>query len=296
MSDPVPPKMAPLLRPIRSGNAFEETTARLLHLIRLGSVRVGERLPSERSLAVQLGVSRTTLREAIGGLQRAGYLEVRRGRYGGAYVIEPPRPALAVADATEAETTSASSVGSLSVGPLAGTALARSALGGPTLAGSVLGESLFGRPTAEELDDALRFRAIVDVAAAGQAAAAELSEQQVAALRQALAECTESDDGSMRQLDSRLHLLIAECTGIPSLLRAVADVRIRINQLLDLIPLLPVNLDHSHEQHRRLVEAVIEGRVADAERVATEHLAGTESLLRGFLGHERADNSGSRGE
>lgn len=266
MSDPLPPKMASLLRPVRSGNAFEETTARLLQLIRLGSVRVGERLPSERTLAVQLGVSRTTLREAIAGLQRAGYLEVRRGRYGGAYVIEPPRRTQGAGYAA---------------GGAAGDAAATD---DTTAAGAVNGvRSVLVRPTAEELDDALRFRAIVDVTAAGQAAAAELSEPQVASLRQALTECTESDDDSYRQLDSRLHLLIAECAGIPSLLRAVADVRIRINQLLDLIPLLPVNLDHSHEQHRLLVEAVIDGRVADAERVAAEHLAGTESLLRGFL-------------
>jgi len=267
MSDPLPPKMASLMRPIRSGNAFEETTARLLQLIRLGSVRVGERLQSERALAVQLGVSRTTLREAIAGLQRAGYLEVRRGRYGGAYVIEPPRPTpLAVGIDADPAASGA-----------AGTGLIESGAAGT------------GWPSAEELDDVLRFRAIVDVAAASAAAAAELDESQVIALQQALAECTASDDDSFRQLDSRLHLLIAECAGIPSLLRAVADVRIRLNQLLDLIPLLSMNLDHGHEQHRHLVEAVIAGRVADAELVAAEHLAGTESLLRGFLGEEVED-------
>lgn len=266
------PKVTPLLRPVRSGNAFEETTARLLQLIRLGSVRVGERLPSERALAGQLGVSRTTLRDAIAGLQRAGYLEVRRGRYGGAYVTEPPRPTSAVPLDASGVPSEATATATRAADPVTGAAA------------TSIHSRVTGQPPAEELDDVLRFRAIVDVAAAGAAAAAELSEAQVVALRQALAECTASDDASFRQLDSRLHLLVAECAGIPSLLRAVADVRIRINQLLDLIPLLSTNLDHSHEQHRRLVEAVIDGRVADAEQVATEHLAGTESLLRGFLG------------
>jgi len=82
-----------VLRPVRSGNAFEETVERLLQAIKLGVVPPGERLPPERELAVRLGISRVTLREAIRALQDAGYLDVRRGRYGGAFVIYvPPRP------------------------------------------------------------------------------------------------------------------------------------------------------------------------------------------------------------
>lgn len=241
-------RVVPLLGPVRSGTALEETMARLMQLIRLGSVRAGERLPSERELAVQLGVSRTTLREAIAELQRAGYLEVRRGRYGGAYVCEPP------------------------------------VASGKQVAGQPDEDGSSTWPTAEELDDVLRFRTIVEVAAAGQAAAARLADRRVEALRQALAECAEADPATFRQMDSRLHLLIADCAGIPSLLRSVAEVRTRVNQLLDQIPLLQGNLDHSHEQHRRLIEAIIAGRVDQAEALAAEHAAGTETLLRGFLG------------
>jgi DNA-binding FadR family transcriptional regulator len=83
----------PLLRPVRSGNAFEETVERLLQAIKLGVVGHGDKLPPERELAVQLGISRVTLREAIRALQDAGYLDVRRGRYGGAFVVyRPPAP------------------------------------------------------------------------------------------------------------------------------------------------------------------------------------------------------------
>ncbi len=85
--------LLPLLRPVRSGNAFEETVERLLQAIKLGVVAHGEKLPPERELAAQLGISRVTLREAIRALQDAGFLDVRRGRYGGAFVVyEPPRP------------------------------------------------------------------------------------------------------------------------------------------------------------------------------------------------------------
>ena len=53
---------------------------------RLGLAAPGERLPAERDLAARLGVSRVTLREALHALQEAGYVESRRGRYGGTFV------------------------------------------------------------------------------------------------------------------------------------------------------------------------------------------------------------------
>src|SRR5215472_10812564 len=82
-----------LLRPVREGNAFEETVERLLTVIKLGVVGPGERFPAERELAAQLGISRPTLREAIRELQQAGYVESRRGRSGGTFVTgAPPAP------------------------------------------------------------------------------------------------------------------------------------------------------------------------------------------------------------
>ena len=69
----------PVWRPVRGGNAFEITVARLAQAIKLGLVREGDRLPAERDLAERLQVSRVTLREAIRALREAGYLESRRG-------------------------------------------------------------------------------------------------------------------------------------------------------------------------------------------------------------------------
>jgi DNA-binding FadR family transcriptional regulator len=81
-------------RPVRSGNALEDTTARIVQTVRLGLVAPGESLPAERELAALYGVSRDTVREAIRELSDAGWLETRRGRYGGTFVVDPvPRPA-----------------------------------------------------------------------------------------------------------------------------------------------------------------------------------------------------------
>jgi DNA-binding FadR family transcriptional regulator len=82
-----------LWRPVRGGNAFEITVARLAQAIRLGMLGEGDQLPPERELAERLRVSRVTLREAIAALRDAGYLETRRGRAGGTFVVhrnEPP--------------------------------------------------------------------------------------------------------------------------------------------------------------------------------------------------------------
>lgn len=93
-----------LFRPVRSGNAFEDTVARLLQTIRLGIVAPGEALPPERELASRFSVSRDTVREAIGELADAGYLVSKRGRYGGTFVTEvPPTATNSSAPATAAE-------------------------------------------------------------------------------------------------------------------------------------------------------------------------------------------------
>jgi GntR family transcriptional regulator, transcriptional repressor for pyruvate dehydrogenase complex len=80
------------LRPVRAGNAFEETVERLLTAIRLGVVAPGERFPPEREFAAQLGISRITLREALRELAAAGYVETKRGRFGGTFILRQPEP------------------------------------------------------------------------------------------------------------------------------------------------------------------------------------------------------------
>jgi GntR family transcriptional regulator, transcriptional repressor for pyruvate dehydrogenase complex len=72
--------------------ASEQIADRLATAIALGEFVPAQRLPAERELAGLLGVSRTTVREALGRLVASGYLEIRRGRSGGAVVREDWRP------------------------------------------------------------------------------------------------------------------------------------------------------------------------------------------------------------
>lgn len=229
-----------LFRPVRAGNAFEETVERLLQAIRLGVVGAGERLPSERELAERLGVSRVTLREAIRALSDAGYVESRRGRYGGTFVNETlPGPPEHAPDAVAVD--------------------------------SVV------------LEDALSLRYVLETGAAEMAAARSLSPADRQHLTGTLAEAAGADLDDYRRKDSRLHLAIAEVTASGSLTTAMADARTRVNQLLDRIPLLQPNLEHSNAQHEAIVDAILAGDAVAARHAMAEHIEGTASLLRAFL-------------
>ena len=226
-------------RPIRSGNAFEDCVERVLSAVKLGIVSPGERLPPERELAARLGVSRATLREALRSLGDAGWLEVRRGRHGGAFVTQrrggaPP--------AAPAHLTSAAAV-----------------------------------------EDALMFRRVLDLGAVELAASIPLSADARAGLENALADCERAGTERYRPADSRLHLAITELARSPSLVAAAADARVRINDLLDAIPLLERNIAHSNRQHEQIVRAIVRGQPAAARAAMEEHLAGSAALLRGFL-------------
>ncbi|WP_026151751.1 FadR/GntR family transcriptional regulator [Streptomyces prunicolor] len=59
----------------------------MLTRIRSGELPVGARLPSERDLATEYGVSRNAVREALAVLQLSGHVETRLGD--GSYVAQP---------------------------------------------------------------------------------------------------------------------------------------------------------------------------------------------------------------
>lgn len=231
-----------LLTPARPANAFEETVQRLLQSIRLGLIGPGERLPAERELATMLEVSRDTLREAIASLAEAGWVVARRGRYGGTFVSAELPVALPATPGSADD---------------------------PLLAS--------GR-----LEDTLALRSVIEVGAARRAAESELTGNDRERLWQAYEECRAAAGEQYRMADSRLHLLIAEVLGAPSVIPLVADVRMRVNGLLDGIPLLAPNIAHSNEQHRAIVGAILRGSPDDAASAMAEHLEGTEALLRGF--------------
>ena len=71
---------------IRSARAFEEIAQQIRTELSQGRLKVGTRLPSERALSEQFGVSRNTLREALRSLEHAGLIRLQKGASGGAFI------------------------------------------------------------------------------------------------------------------------------------------------------------------------------------------------------------------
>jgi DNA-binding FadR family transcriptional regulator len=84
------PAVAAVFEPVQPATTLEETVERLGTAIRLGLLGPGDRLPPERELAEQLGIARSTLRQALTSLTESGHLVALRGRGGGTFVSDAP--------------------------------------------------------------------------------------------------------------------------------------------------------------------------------------------------------------
>ena len=196
------------------------------------------------------------MREAIRALQQAGYVESRRGRFGGTFVLyTPPAP-------------SAKEVRRIAT------------------------------QEADKISDALTFRMAVETGAAQVLAASGVARNGPGAagaggraagadgravLLGRLAAVNGAGPEDYRRMDTLFHLCIAELTGSSLLAAACAEARVRLNDLLNAIPLLQRNIDHTAAQHTAIVEAILAGDTRRAQQAVAEHLDGTAALLRGFL-------------
>ena len=71
---------------VQTSRVFEEVTAQIRQMIVSGQLKPGHRLPAERELAAQLGVSRSSVREALRALEIAGLVKLSKGGTGGAFI------------------------------------------------------------------------------------------------------------------------------------------------------------------------------------------------------------------
>jgi DNA-binding FadR family transcriptional regulator len=253
-----------VLRPVREGNAFEETVERLLTVIKLGLIGPGDRFPPERELAAQLGISRLTLREAIRELQRADYVESRRGRLGGTFIIYT-RPAPNVRELRRLAQERGQK--------LADALTFRFAV--ETGAADMLAQQV-----AAAADPG--YEPVVPVASLAAADGSTTSRRELLLTR--LADANNAGPVDYRRMDTLFHLAIAELTGSNLLSTACAEARMQLNDLLNAIPMLKLNITHAATQHQAIADAILAGDAERARNAVAEHLAGTGSLLRGFLG------------
>jgi GntR family transcriptional repressor for pyruvate dehydrogenase complex len=79
----------PLFKNIgRNIKAYEEITNQVRKKIFSGTLKLGQRLPTEREMAKQFGLSRVVVREAIRTLELSGFVTVKKGARGGIFVAQ----------------------------------------------------------------------------------------------------------------------------------------------------------------------------------------------------------------
>jgi len=76
----------PSFRKARARRTFEDICVQIRAEVGEGRLKPGDRLPAERDLAEQFGVSRNAVREALRSLEVAGVVQCQRGVAGGAFI------------------------------------------------------------------------------------------------------------------------------------------------------------------------------------------------------------------
>jgi GntR family transcriptional regulator, transcriptional repressor for pyruvate dehydrogenase complex len=160
--------------------------------------------------------------------------------------------------------------------------------GGGTIVQPIAAEWTPDRPTdadrRAQIQDVTTFRAVIEPGAAYRAAQADLSVEQRGLLADCLRDLAAADSpAAYRQADARLHLAIATVCGSESLSTACNAVQAQVHQLLAEIPFLAKNIESSEEQHRIIVQAILDGDADRARFVMHDHCAATAALLKGLL-------------
>ena len=75
-----------MLEPLIKSRLYEEIVKQIIFRIKSGELKPGDRLPTERNLAIQLNVSRTAIREALRSLEIMGVIDSKVGN--GTYIKE----------------------------------------------------------------------------------------------------------------------------------------------------------------------------------------------------------------
>lgn len=231
---------------VRQRRLSDDIVEQLERMILEGTLRPGERLPAERALAEQFGVSRPSLREAIQKLTAKGLLLSRQG--GGNYVAE-----------NIGSTFSDPMLHLLESSPDAQRDLLEFR---HTLEASC---AYYAATRATEVDR-MRLREAFDVLQDCYSRADEVSR---------------AEEGAA---DANFHLAIAEASHNAVLLHTIRGLfdLLRQNVVTNIGGMYKQRMetrDMLINQHRELYLAIIEGRADDAREVSSRHLLYVQEVL-----------------
>ncbi|MFG1305732.1 FCD domain-containing protein [Xanthobacter autotrophicus] len=224
-------------------------------LILEGGLQAGARLPSERKLAVDFGVSRSRLREAIQQLVSRGILTARQG--GGTFVAAPAPSAA-------------------SPSPLAGSPLDK----------ALSPLSSLARMEPGYWQDVMEIRKSLDGDTAYCAAlrAGDEDRARLTAAFERLIKAEGADEVTQARADAAFHMAVAEASHNAVLRQVMAGLfdllQHSISASLEKLYRLPRTAHALEDQHRLIFEAIMEGRADDARNAALRHLDFVEDSLR----------------
>src|SRR5699024_3842640 len=75
-----------MFKPVKNMKVYEQVIVQIKEMVRVGQIKKGDKLPTERVMAEELPVSRTSIREAMRALEVVGLIESRQGA--GNYIRE----------------------------------------------------------------------------------------------------------------------------------------------------------------------------------------------------------------
>ncbi|WP_268798021.1 GntR family transcriptional regulator [Pseudomonas huanghezhanensis] len=231
---------------VRQRRLSDDIVEQLERMILEGTLRAGERLPAERALAEQFGVSRPSLREAIQKLTAKGLLLSRQG--GGNYVVE--------------------NLGSTFSDPL---------LHLLESSNEAQRDLLEFRHT---LEASCAYYAAIRATDVDRARLREAFE----ALQDCYSRVDEVSRAEEGAADACFHLAIAEASHNAVLLhtiRGLFDLLTRnvVTNIGGMYKQRTETRDMLISQHRELYQAIIEGRADDAREVSSRHLLYVQEVL-----------------
>ncbi len=74
-----------MFSPVQNKRVYQQVAEQVQEMILSGALRPGDRLPSERVMAAEFGVSRNSVREAVRAMEILGFVESRQG--GGNFIV-----------------------------------------------------------------------------------------------------------------------------------------------------------------------------------------------------------------
>src|SRR5882672_6818315 len=77
-----------MFEPVKNQRVSDEILQQIREAVLTGKFQIGDRLPNERTLAEQFAASRTSVREALRGLEQQGVIYTKKGVTGGAFVAD----------------------------------------------------------------------------------------------------------------------------------------------------------------------------------------------------------------